>query len=297
METLFKGVIPVVVTPFKKDGSFDFPAARKHLDWLAENGVQSVCILGATGEYQSLNDEEHQAYVAEIAPYASERFVVYMGASRERPDDVVKLMENGKKHGVAAAMVLPPFYYHAPQDEIVRNYRFINDRVDLPIMIYNNPGSCGYSIDFDTFGELFKLKNVRIIKESSGDIAVLTKLLGMAPEGVSLFCGTENLAFESFAVGACGWISVAGNFAPKTCLELHDLIVDKKDLAGAMKVYRKLLPALELLESFPKTAQTVKHILAARRGIPAGYVRTPRHELSEEEKAYVLGACDLDALR
>ncbi len=296
MNVPFKGVIPVVVTPFRKDGSFDFAAARKHLDWLAGKGVRAVCLLGATGEYQSLSNDEHKAYIAEIVPDIRDRFTVYMGATRERPEDVVDLMENGRKHGVHAAMVLPSFYYHAAKDEIIENYRFINDRVDLPIMIYNNPGSCGYSIDYPTIRELFKLANVRIIKESSGDITVMTKLLGMAPAGVSMLCGTENLAYECFAVGADGWISVAGNFAPEACLSLYDLIVEKKDLAGAMAVYRKLLPALEFLETFPKVAQAVKHILASRLDIPAGYVRRPRHELTEQEKSLVIASTNLKEL-
>ena len=91
MNKQFQGIYAVVVTPFHEDGTFDVESAKKNLDWLIEQGVQGVCILGATGEYQSISDEEHMAYVKEIVPYVKDRVSVIVGASRERPEDVVKL--------------------------------------------------------------------------------------------------------------------------------------------------------------------------------------------------------------
>ena len=110
MNKQFQGIYAVVVTPFHEDGTFDVESAKKNLDWLIEQGVQGVCILGATGEYQSISDEEHMAYVKEIVPYVKDRVSVIVGASRERPEDVVKLVNNIKECGAHAAMVLPSFY-------------------------------------------------------------------------------------------------------------------------------------------------------------------------------------------
>ena len=132
MNPKFKGVYAVAVTPFKEDGQFDFESAKKNLDWLIEKGVQGICVLGATGEYQSVSDEEHMAYVREIVPYIKDRVSVIVGASRERPEDVVKLVQNIKECGGHAAMVLPPFYCHPSQDEVVAHYRYIAEHVDFP---------------------------------------------------------------------------------------------------------------------------------------------------------------------
>ena len=136
MNKQFQGIYAVVVTPFHEDGTFDVESAKKNLDWLIEQGVQGVCILGATGEYQSISDEEHMAYVKEIVPYVKDRVSVIVGASRERPEDVVKLVNNIKECGAHAAMVLPSFYCHPAQDEIVEHYRYIEEQTQFPIVAY-----------------------------------------------------------------------------------------------------------------------------------------------------------------
>ena len=151
MNKQFQGIYAVVVTPFHEDGTFDVESAKKNLDWLIEQGVQGVCILGATGEYQSITDEEHMAYVKEIVPYVKDRVSVIVGASRERPEDVVKLVNNIKECGAHAAMVLPSFYCHPAQDEIVEHYRYIEEQTQFPIVAYNNPGSAGIEIGQDAF--------------------------------------------------------------------------------------------------------------------------------------------------
>lgn len=108
---------------------------QKHLDWLIEKGVHGICILGATGEYQSVSNEEHKAYVKEIVPYICERTSVIVGASRERPEDVVDLVQNIKECGGHAAMVLPPFYCHPSQDEIVEHYCYIMEKPSSPLWL------------------------------------------------------------------------------------------------------------------------------------------------------------------
>ena len=186
MNTQFQGIYAVVVTPFHEDGTFDFESAKKNLDWLIEQGVQGVCILGATGEYQSISDEEHIAYVKEIVPYVKDRVSVIVGASRERPEDVVKLVNNIKECGAHAAMVLPSFYCHPAQDEIVEHYRYIEEQTQFPIVAYNNPGSAGIEIGQEAFREIMALPYTAIVKESSGSMQKLTEVLMDAPEKVSV---------------------------------------------------------------------------------------------------------------
>ena len=296
MNPKFKGVYAVAVTPFKEDGQFDFESAKKNLDWLIEKGVQGICVLGATGEYQSVSDEEHMAYVREIIPYIKDRVSVIVGASRERPEDVVKLVQNIKECGGHAAMVLPPFYCHPSQDEVVAHYRYIAEHVDFPVVAYNNPGSAGIAIERDTFKEVFQIPNTAIVKESSGDMHKLTEVLMDAPEQVSVFCGCDNLAFESFADGACGWISMLANIAPEQCVELYKAVCEEKDLEKGKEVYKQILPALDVLESFPKPVQALKYALSFK-GLNGGYVRRPRLELTEEEKKFVENEMFLDQLR
>ena len=288
MEKMFTGVYPAVVTPFNSDGSYDFAAARKHIDWLIDNGIKGLCLMCAAGEYQSVSMEEHMAYVSEMVPYARDRASVMVGATRERPEDVVALMRHAKTCGAHAAMVLPAFYYHMPQDEIVKHYAFIGDNVDLPIMVYNSPGSCGVLIEGETIDKLCALKNVRIVKETSCDMGNVTDTTGRVPAHVSVMCGCENLLFESYAVGTCGWVSLVANFLPKLALEFHHAMYEDRDYAKGLAIHRKLLPVMTFLENYPKTVQAAKYIVTAFAGIDVGKVRRPRYELSEAEKAYVV---------
>jgi Dihydrodipicolinate synthase/N-acetylneuraminate lyase len=291
----FKGIYAVVVTPFKEDGSFDYEASKAHLDHMIAAGVQGLCILGATGEYQSVSNKEHMEYVNEIVPYVRDRASVIVGASRERPEDVIELVKNIKASGADAAMVLPSFYCHPSQDEIVEHYRYIMEETDFPIVAYNNPGSAGIEIERDTFKEIFKLKNTAVVKESSGTIQKLTEVLIDAPENVSVFCGCDTLAFESFVDGACGWICMLANFAPEECVKLYELVCIKHDYKAGFELYKKLLPALSLLETFPKPVQAMKYAVTCQGG-RGGYVRRPRIELTEEEKAYIRSQVNFDEL-
>lgn len=296
MNPLFCGVYAVAVTPFQKDGTFDYESAKKNLDWLIENGVQGVCILGATGEYQSISDEEHMEYVKEIVPYIKDRTSVIVGASRERPEDVVKLVKNIKACGAHAAMVLPSFYCHPAQDEIVEHYRYIEEQTEFPIVAYNNPGSAGIEIGQEAFRKILALPYTAIVKESSGTMQKLTEVLLDAPKEVSVFCGCDNLAYESFADGACGWISMLANVAPRQCVELYRSVCLEKDLEKGMQIYKEILPALNVLESFPKPVQALKYGLG-KKGLNGGFVRRPRMELSGEEKSYVERAMQFEKLR
>ena len=296
MNKQFQGIYAVVVTPFHEDGTFDVESAKKNLDWLIEQGVQGVCILGATGEYQSISDEEHMAYVKEIVPYVKDRVSVIVGASRERPEDVVKLVNNIKECGAHAAMVLPSFYCHPAQDEIVEHYRYIEEQTQFPIVAYNNPGSAGIEIGQDAFRQIMALPYTAIVKESSGSMQKLTEVLIDAPEKVSVFCGCDNLAYESFADGACGWICMLANVAPKQCVDLYQAVYVEEDLKKGKEIYKEILPALNVLESFPKPVQALKYGLS-KKGLNVGYVRRPRMELNEEEKTYLSEAMKFETLR
>lgn len=292
--TKIKGIYPVAVTPFKQDGSFDIESAKANLDFLIDSGIEGICILGATGEYMSVTNEEHKAYVKEIVPYICERVSVIVGATRERPDDVIDLIKNAKKYGADAAMVLPPYYCHPGQDEIYMHYKYINDSVDLPLVIYNNPGSAGVEIEADTYDRVLKLPNAQIVKESTGDIKIFTRLM-LEKEDTVLLCGCDNMAYEYFLTDADGWISMAANIAPKKCMDLLTSIKRDKNMSKAKELYRDIIPLLNILESVSYPVQTIKYLLS-KKGLNGGYVRKPRIELTQEQKNYIDANIDLKNL-
>lgn len=283
MNNEFEGVYAVAVTPFHKDGSFNYDAAKKNLDRLIDSGIPGIVIMGATGEYMSVSDSEHKEYISEIVPYICSRVKVIVGATREQADDTISLINHASRCGAHAAMVLTPPYCHPAQDEIVENYKYIIEHTAIPLVLYNNPGSCGVDIEQKTYEKLFQLCGFRIVKESTGSIHKLTQVLSKAPEDISVFCGCDNIAYESFAAGANGWISMLANIAPEMCMELFELTYKRHQLEKARKLYQTLLPVLDFLESSPKPIQTLKYILNKNYGT-GGYVRRPHMELSDDEK-------------
>ncbi|WP_329887363.1 dihydrodipicolinate synthase family protein [Pseudoramibacter faecis] len=128
MNRKYAHVFPAMVTPFNEDGTFNIETAKKHADWMIDNGIGGIGVLMAAGEYQSVTLEQHKAYCREMIPYIKSRGAsVIVGCSRERVEDVLELMQNAYEAGGDAAMVLPAFYYTPDQNEIYLHYKYLND--------------------------------------------------------------------------------------------------------------------------------------------------------------------------
>ena len=295
MNNQFARVYPAVVTPFNKDGTFCFTAAKKHADWMIGEGLTGLGILMASGEYQSVSMEEHKAYIHEMVPYLKDRASIIVGCSRERPEDVVELMENARECGADAAMVLPSFYYRMSQNELIKHYQYINDHSDLDVLVYNNP-FCSSSIEPETLDEICKLEHVKIVKETSSRIDVMTDFIFRVPDEVGVMCGCDYLLYQAYATGAIGWISMTANILPGMAAAFHNAMLEEHDYAKGLALYRKMYPVLNVMERFPKPTQAVKYILKEVIGIDVGTVRRPRYELSDEEKQYVLEATHIREL-
>lgn len=295
----FAHVYPAMVTPFNEDGSFNFETAKRHADWMISQGIDGVGVLMAAGEYQSVTLEEHKTYVREMVPYVKGKGAsVIVGASRERVEDVVELMENAREAGADAAMVLPSFYYRMDQKEIYKHYEYINDHSGLDIMVYNNP-HCSSPIATETMKELYKLDHVKIVKDASMTIDVMTDYIFEAEKAEgekAVLCGCDYLLYQAYATGAIGWISMTANILPKLSAEFHKAMIVEKDFAKGLELYKKLYPVVNMTERFPKPTQAVKYILEEVYGFEEGICRRPRYGLSDEEKKLVLDWSDIVAL-
>lgn len=280
------GVYVVLTTPFSADGKINYDGMAENVEWLIGQGVHGVVPLGSTGEFASLNDDQKRRVAQTIIDAADSRIPVLIGASAETTEKTIEYVAQARDLGAAGVLVLPPWYYTPTQEEIVYHYTRVSDSVALPIMIYNNPWSSKVDIEPETVAELARLKNVTHIKESTGDLRRITEIRTLTDDKLTVFCGWEDLAYESFVMGAKGWICVAGNFAPNLCVQLFELIVEKKALETGWIVYKKLLPALRYLERGGKMHQTVKYALD-KMGLVGGYCSNPKLPLSDADKAEV----------
>lgn len=278
------GIIAVTVTPFKEDGSIDYDAAAKQVEWLIDSGVHGLLPLGATGEFASLSLAERKEYAEFFMKKVNGRVPVMIGAVSSNVAETIEIAKHAASLNAASVMILPPPGLHPEQEEIYGLYKYVSENVTLPVAIYNNPGSSGVDIAPETMARIAELPHMEYMKESTGDIKRLTRMVDEHGEKVTILCGCENLAYESFVMGAKGWICVCANIAPKLCVELYSSVVEKNDLAGGRKVYRKMLPFLRLLEDTGELWQIAKYG-QQKQGIGNGVLRLPRGPLSAENKA------------
>ena len=295
----FTHVFPAMVTPMNEDGSFNYEVAKKHIDWMMDNGIGGIGVLRASGEYQSVTLEEHKAYVNEIVPYVKGKGgSVIVGCSRERVEDACELMNNAYKAGADAAMVLPSFYYHQSQEEIIDHYTYLNDNSDLDIMVYNNPNVTS-GITKETMQTLYKLPHVKIVKDASMVIDVMTDFIfdaEKAEEDKGVLCGCDYLLYQAYATGAIGWISMTANILPKLSADFHKAMIVEKDYQKGLELYKQLYPVVNMTERFPKPTQAVKYILEEVYGFEEGICRRPRRGMSEEEKKLVIEWSEIERL-
>jgi len=277
------GTYVVMVTPFTGDGEVDYSGMRKNIEWWIGQKIHGLIPLGSTGEFASLSDAQKRRITETVIEQVNGRLPVVVGATAETTEKAIEYSLQAQDLGATALLILPPFYYAPSQDEIYSHYQRISKRVELPIMIYNNPFTSNVDIQPETIARMAELPNISYVKESSGDIKRITAIRELTNGSITVFCGWEDMAWESFAVGAEGWVCVIGNILPRAAAELYELVVANKDLNGGYDLYKRMLPILRYLEYAGKTQKALKYGLD-KLGLCGGASSSPKLPLTEEEK-------------
>lgn len=289
----FRGIFTALVTPMTKAGGLDEKMLAKFVDHMIKDGVHGLIPLGSTGEYYALTPEERERVLRVTLEAARGRVPVLAGVNAGSTRDVAAYARQAEELGCAGVLLAAPYYSLPAPDELFAHCRAVNDAIGIPIMLYNYPGRTGVDMKPEWVAEVSKLKNVRYIKDSTGDMTRISSLIRLCGDRLGVFCGCDTLAFESFAVGARGWVSGVPNVTPRSFVKLYELAVLKKDYAAARKLYMKLLPLLTYAESGRYT-QLVK-AGCALKGYAVGKPRAPLCAVSKKAVA-MLAECigDLD---
>ncbi len=293
---LLRGSFPVMVTPMNADYSVDFGGLRDNIDFYIDRGARGLIPLGSTGEFSSLTSEERFAVAEAAIDHVAGRTHVIVGASAEATVEAIEYAQQARSAGADAVMILPPYYCKPLADEIYCHFADIARAVDIPIMVYNNPGTTGVDVLAETVLRLaHEFDNVAYIKESTGDVRRIRDILLDGNEDITGFCGAEDLVIESLLVGAKGWVSVVGNVVPDRVTQLFEAVADRGDMEEGWKIYRDILPMCRFLEECGKMAQATKAAME-HIGQAGGPARPPRRPLSPgqlEEMADLLGRLGL----
>jgi len=282
MSTDFEGVFAAMVTPMTDAQEVDYETLSSFADYLVAEGVHGIIPLGSTGEYYALNAQEREAVVAATLDAVSGRVPVLVGTNAGSTRRVIDYSQQAQKQGAAGLLLAAPYYSLPTPGELLEHFRAIDSAVDIPIMLYNYPGRTGVDMTPDLVGQLADLGNVQYIKESTGDMTRVGEIVRRFGDKITVFCGCDTLALESFLMGAAGWVGGVVNVLPAEHVELFELAVRKSDLPAAREIYYGLLPVLSLMEGGGKYTQFVK-AGCGLTGHPVGPPRQPLAPPSAEE--------------
>lgn len=277
-----RGTMTVLITPFAEDGSkIDAEKLRWLVDWQIEQGIHGLIPLGSTGEFLSVSREERQEIVETCVTTARGRVPVYVGTGAEATDDVIELSREVERQGADGVLIIPPFYSVPTDDELFHHYRRVGEAISIPIMVYNNPATANVDIQPALVRRLAEIDTVRSIKESTLDVTRVRDIVELCGDRIDVFAGV--LGYESFWLGAVGWIAVCSNLVPRDSARLFELAVDSADRDAALAVYRRILPIVRWVGG-PRYVQVTKaglQIMGASMGPP----RAPRLPLPTDQHA------------
>jgi len=237
-----KGIIPPVATPMQSNEDLDLPRLKWFLDHLIAEGVHGIFVLGTNSEFYALDDREKQEVIATAVSHVRGRVPVFAGTGAESTREAVRLTKMAEKEGVQGVSVITPYFISPSQQEIYDHYRRIAENTKLPVILYNNPSTCGgIKIDVDTVARLAEIPNILGIKDSSGDLQNTNEYMRVVPDRFSVLQGRDTLIYQAMIFGARGAVPATANIAPRLLVEIYEASV-RGDHAAAKAAQLRINP-------------------------------------------------------
>ena len=282
MSETFHGAYTVAVTPFTDDGSdVCVQSLKAFLDWQIACAVPGVIVLGTTGEFLTISEDERRAIVETAVEHVNGRMRVLVGTMNAYTPVAVRYSRDAESMGADGLMVVPPYYYTPTEDEIFEYYRAISEAVSIPIMLYNNPFTSHTDMSAKLVARLTKaFENVRYIKEASMDVGRVFDIVQETNGVMNVFAGERPV--ESFLLGAVGYVNPFGNYLPYPTARMWDLLeAGKLEEAKHIQHVTDEINAV-IIEGHPRYGhQCYSKALAAAAGYPMGDCRPPLTRFSE----------------
>lgn len=282
------GSIVALVTPLHEDGSVDYPALRKLIDWHIAEGTDCIGVVGTTGESPTVNVDEHCEIIRVSVEQAKGRVPIMAGCGANSTAEAIELAKFAKKVGANCQLQVVPYYNKPTQEGQYQHFKAIAEAVgDLPTVLYNVPGRTVADMAHDTVLRLARVDGIVGIKEATGNIERAQWLIREAPKGFSIYSGDDPTAVALMLCGGHGNVSVTANVAPRL---MHELCVAARagDVKRAMDIQFGLMPLHKQLFVEPNPIP-VKWAMQ-RMGLCGGTLRLPMTPLTAANTAAVEGA-------
>lgn len=279
------GVYTAITTKMTADDQLDLVLQGKSTEAQIVAGVDGIILSGSLGEASTLTVAEKETLLKHTIATSAGRVPVLLNISEGSTAEAIQQTINAEKWGADGLMVLPPMRYKSDTRETVAYFSAIARATSLPIMVYNNPVDYKIEVTLDMFAELLKESNIQAVKESTRDIANVSRLRSKFGSRIKILCGVDTIATEELLMGADGWIGGLVCAFPAETVAIYRLIKAGR-IQEAIDIHRWFLPLLEL-DLNPKLVQYIK-LTEAQVGIGSEYVRAPRLTLAGEERSYIL---------
>jgi 4-hydroxy-tetrahydrodipicolinate synthase len=294
---MFTGCGTALVTPFRRDGSFDEPTFRSLVRRQIDGGINFLVPCGTTGENPTLTRAEQRRVVEITIEQAAGKVPVLAGAGGYNTHEVIEQARAWKVLGVDGILSVAPYYNKPTQEGLFQHYSAIADAVRCPMIVYNVPGRTGVNIEPATIKRLAQVQHIAGVKEASGNINQIGSIINQVPDKFVVLSGDDAITLPTIALGGRGLISVASNQIPAEMTALTQAAM-KGDFDGARRMHHRYLPLMEInfVESSPlpvKYAMSVMGLLEPVWRLPL----VPPAEASKKKIEAVLESLGLLAER
>jgi len=247
MNKKLRGVGVAIVTPFKNDSSIDFASLGKVINHIIDGGVSYIVSLGTTGEAVTLSTDEKHAVVSYTLEVVDKRVPIVVGIGGNNTKELVSCIREFDLSPIDAILSVSPYYNKPNQRGIYQHYKALAAASPVPVILYNVPSRTGANISAETCLQLAAdCNNIIGIKEASGNMTQIMKILRDKPEDFLLISGEDEIALPAIAAGANGLISVLANAYPLQWTEMVTHAM-KANLKSAREIQYKFLDLIELL--------------------------------------------------
>ena len=282
---MLKGSIVALITPFDGENLSE-DGYVKLINYHLENGTNGVVPGGTTGESPTLSHNEHKKIIEIAVKECNGKIPVVAGTGSNSTDEAIELSKFAEKAGSDALLVVTPYYNKPTQEGLYQHYKKINDSVGIPIIIYNIPSRSVIDMSVDTMAKLYELKNIKGVKDATGDLnRVDQQLKAMGKEFIQL-TGNDDNAFEFNKRGGVGAIGVTANVAAKLSSDFQNACTQNITKASELDKLLQPLHSSLFIESNPSPVKYAASLL----GMCKPTVRLPLVEIREETKKKVSDA-------
>ena len=280
--TIFTGMATAIVTPMHTDGSIDYEALGRFVEFQIASGINGLVVMGTTGENATIEPEDQKKVIAYTVEKVAGRVPVIAGTGTNNTEHVLHNTRNACQVGADAILVVTPYYNKATQNGLVTHFTAVADESTLPVILYNVPSRTGCNLLPKTVAKLSEHPNIAAIKEATGSLAQMIEIMHLCGDKIDVYSGEDGLTVPMMAMGAKGTISVLSNVAPRQSVAMTDACL-RGDYAAAAKMQCDLLPLINAL--FSEVNPIPAKAATAAMGFGADALRLPLTSMEEQNRA------------